>query len=100
MRVHILAALIAATGLAGCGGGAPSHRAQTGAAVFTIVWPKRSKLIPMAANSIAITINGSGYSAGKTLPRPTQGDQTSTTFDNIPVLDLIATAIAYPNNNG
>src|SRR5947207_2544676 len=84
--------------LAGCGGGGggTANGSQTGAAVFTILWPDRSKLIPAASNSIKITVsNTSGYSSTQIAPRPTQGNQSTVTFDNVPAGDLTATAVAY-----
>src|SRR5262249_9493592 len=93
--------------LSGCGGGSgslPSGTGTTGSgmgrAVFTVVWPQRTRLIPLASNSIKVTVTqGTNTLASKIIPRPAQGGEASAEFDALPVGTLTATAIAYPQTN-
>lgn len=85
--------------LSGCGGGGPSS--STGRAVFTVQWPDRSRLIPVASNSIRVEIlrNGSVI-ASQLLARPANGTSTTASFANLPIQTLTARATAYPQSNG
>lgn len=110
--------------LNGCGGGGQSSAppaAQVAQATITVNWPARPKasqmaprLVPLAANSITITImQGTNPIAMHTLSRP-NGDQAAIstyTFgdpsasggsanNSLPVGALTATATAYPNADG
>ena len=110
--------------LNGCGGGGQSSAppaAQVAQATITVNWPARPKasqmaprLVPLAANSITITImQGTNPIAMHTLSRP-NGDQAAIstyTFgdpsasggsanSSLPVGALTATATAYPNADG
>lgn len=118
--------LLHGCGGSGHGGAAPtssgsSNSAHAAQATVTVNWPARPKasgiatrLIPLASNSITITITQGGHPiAAHTLVRPA-GDQavsTSYTFgnqpptgsaagDNLPVGTLTATAAAYPSADG
>src|SRR5688500_17951575 len=94
MRNRLFAAVITIA-LAGCGGGSDS--AESGRAVFTVVWPALSRLIPVASNSIKVEISRGGAEiAEKVIQRPT----TSVAFENLPVGDLSVTATAHPGSDG
>jgi hypothetical protein len=87
--------------LPGCGGGGSKQvttARATGRAAFSIKWPERpSKLIPIASNSIRITImNGAAQVATVLVARP----QTFASFDTLPVGSLTAVANAFPNADG
>lgn len=99
-RIHRFA-LMAAAGwlLAGCGGG--GSQSLTGRATFTVIWPPPSRLIPLAANSITVTIFRNGNQvASQVLARPPGGGSASATFNPLPVASLTATATAFPNTDG
>src|SRR5204862_401741 len=86
--------------LMGCGGQGGQQQ-PTGRAVFTIIWPNDSRLIPAASNSIKVVIKrGAAVSATQTLARPVGGGPANVTFDTLPVDTLSATATAYPQANG
>ena len=86
--------------LLGCGGQGVSQRA-TGRAVFSIIWPDNTRLIPAASNGITVTIKRDGATfSSKTIARPVGGGPASITFDTLPVDTLSATATAYPQANG
>lgn len=94
---------------------------QRGIAQFTIRWPQqaggtsraahpassgqRTRLIPIAAQSLRITLQDAANPATiikQTLvARPTPGQNTSTiVLDNLPAIALVAVASAYPNVDG
>jgi len=112
--------------LNGCGGGGGGQSGtaptpQVAQATITVNWPVRPKasqmaprLVPLAANSITITImQGTNPIASHTLTRP-NGDQAGTSaytfgdpsapagsaYNGLPVGALTATATAYPNADG
>src|ERR1051325_9734486 len=88
----ILAACILGAALAGCGGGGGVAGGATGRATFTVIWPDRSRLIPLAANSIKIDIVRNGNNVGsQTLPRPAGGGPASVSFPLLPTGSLTAT---------
>ncbi len=112
---YLSALALAVLLLAGCGGNA-THKAQSspagtagsvatgrGQATLTVTWttPKRSRLIPSAANAIHLVITDTATPAytwlETVLTRPATGATSSTnTFDNLPAgVQLIATATAY-----
>ena len=93
--------------LTGCGGGNNSLTSGTvqsggrGSATFTVIWPTRSRLVPLAANSIVVTIYlGTAQLQQKVLPRPAGGGSSSGTFALLPTGSLSATATACPNADG
>jgi hypothetical protein len=103
LKLHILfvVAGVMAALLSGCGGGSskPSGSARaTGRAAFSIKWPERpSRLIPIASNSIRITVmNGATQLGTQLVARP----QTFASFDALPVGSLTAVADAFPNADG
>jgi probable HAF family extracellular repeat protein len=89
--------------LAGCGGGGSTPAAiTTGGLLFTVVWPERTRLIPLAAESIKIVLISDGEGvAQKVVARPAPPQATSTvSFDNVPTGNVTVTATAYPNPDG
>ena len=92
-RIIFLALTIIA--LVGCGGGG-STQPPKGRAIFTVFWPFRSRVIPVAAESVKITLS-TKPERSQYLVRP---DQTEVTFDEVPVGDYMATMTAYPMKDG
>ena len=98
----ILPGMVAVNGCSGAhqlfsGGGAGHSRKAE--AVVRIVWPVRepSRLIPVASNSIRITISGpDGFSVTKVIARPA----TDALFSNLPPGELTVTAAAHPDSLG
>src|SRR6266852_3679710 len=83
----------------GCGGGSTSQ-ANTGRATLTIIWPDRSRLIPLASNSIQVVFSrGAQTIDSKIIPRPSSGNQTQTTFTNLKTGNLMLAATAFPNSD-
>ncbi len=97
-RALLFASLIL---LAGCGGGG-SGPASTplGKAVFTVTWPDAARLVPVAANSVRITLTGGSFTVSQVLTRPATGNTATATFDAVPVGQLLATAAAFPTTDG
>jgi hypothetical protein len=82
-----------------CGGGG-GQSTVTGRAQLTILWPDRSRLIPLAANSIRVEMLQNGaVVAAQLLARPA-GGSTTATFDALPTGALSARATAYPEAGG
>jgi hypothetical protein len=105
--ISLLAALTIA--LVGCGGssnattpgqgGDPNPNRSMGSASFLITWPERTRLIPVAANSIKISFDGPTPNE-QIVPRPASGTNTSeVTFSNLVVGNYAITATAYPTSN-
>lgn len=84
----------------GCGAGSSSLQSQTGSARFVILWPKPSRLIPTAAQSITIRLTGLS-TITKTVDRPATGtNETTVSFPNLDVGSYTAIATAHPNAGG
>ncbi len=76
----LLAGIASVVGLHGCGAGAPASR--TGKAMFTVIWPPPSRLIPAASNSIKVDIKDAGQVvASQTLARPSGRGPATLTFN-------------------
>src|SRR5437660_1495029 len=90
---------VALLGLVSCGG---VHSASpSGQIVMKVIWPDRTRLIPIASNSVRISISNGATQYGTALvPRPPTGNQASTTFDHVPGGPATVTALAYPNTDG
>jgi hypothetical protein len=87
--------------LAGCGGGGANNASGTGRAALSITWPTRSRLIPLAANSIRITFTQNGTVVSNQLvPRLAAGGTSSVTVNNLKVGAVVMAATAYPNADG
>lgn len=97
-HLYFTVALSVGAGLfCGCGSSSNSTTQGLGSALFSIRWPERSRLIPMATNSIKVDIaNGAIPVASQVVDRPAQGGEATVQFDNLPVGNLTATATAYP----
>ncbi len=84
----------------GCGGGgsSPQQASGRGALVFRVIWPAPSRLIPVASQSIAVTLKDSSNNpAGSQV---IQKPATQVTFSNLVSGSYTATATAFPNTNG
>lgn len=96
-----------AISLAGCGGGSGSGSvgatSVTGRAAFKVAWaqPKnKSRLVPLAAQSIKVTIFGGDKALqSQTVTRPDSGSST-VKFDGLPVGGLHAVAKSYAAADG
>lgn len=93
--------------MAGCGGNNPvtsltGSGSRSTEASIKFVWPKRSRLIPVAANSIKLTLASAGHTYTKLITRPeaVSSDTTLVTFDNIFPGDYTVTSQAFPNADG
>jgi len=91
----------------GCGGhnpalniGGVSNRSSE--ALIRFVWPKRTRLIPIAANSIKLTLASAGHTYTKLITRPeaAASDTTLVTFESIFPGDYTVTSQAYPSADG
>jgi len=92
-------AVVLAGVLVGCGGGADS--ADSGGAVFTVVWPESTRLIPEASQSIRVEIRRNNVAvATRVIPRPVGGGSASADFQNLPVGPVSAIATAHPQADG
>ena len=95
----------------GCGGGGDTSARQsaqsrsTGTVTMTIKWPKpdNTRKIPLATQSITVTIMGEGAPQSQTVARPGDGSPTPVTFTNLPIrgtYTLSATAFASTDGSG
>jgi hypothetical protein len=101
-RLTALMLLLAVAFLNGCGGSrAGNNNSMTGRAALSITWPSRSRLIPVASNSIRILFTQNGtVLANQLVPRPSAGGTSSVTVNNLKVGALVMAATAYPNADG
>ncbi len=111
MRLNVLQASLFAlialftVALIGCGGGGKSTRAA-GHATITVIWNTtgrgaKTRLIPLAANSIRIAIlDGSASIASKVVSRPTSGNSTTQEFNELPVRSLTLSVSAFASSDG
>ncbi len=95
--------------VAGCGGGGNASVADTtrGTIEFSIKWPSdgasRSRIIPIASQSLSITLtNAGGQQVGtRLIPRPPAGtNTTSVRFDSLVPGVLNVSISAFPTANG
>jgi hypothetical protein len=97
-------AFIAMGILFGCGSGGnndnnPNPESNVGRAEFQIVWPERTRLIPVATQSIKIVLGGTA-TVEKTVSRPATGtDQTTVSFTDLVAGNYSVAATAYPNSD-
>lgn len=76
----------------------PLILAERGRVQFKIVWPERTRLIPVAAESIKIVVrNGTQEVTRKTIPRPTSGNSTIVHIDDLPSGVLSCDVSAHPD---
>jgi len=102
IRAAFLTILALMLTLPGCGGeGSSGSSTKSAAAIITIQWPERTRLIPEAASSILIAIqDGSTPPDQQLVARPAAGGSTSVTFNSLPVGNFTITATAFPNADG
>jgi hypothetical protein len=95
----LLSVALLASLLTGCGGSTQSS--SLGKASFAITWPERTRLIPVAANSINLSIYvGTTLIASQTVARPTSSNQSLISITGLPAGSLVAKAQAFPTTNG
>jgi len=103
--VRLLIALCATLLLAGCGGWVGSHlgsgsnsSTSRGKAEIRFVWPERTRLIPLAANSIRLRLSNANQTYTQVVNRPAAAgsDTTPIVFDPIDIGDYTVTAEAFP----
>src|ERR1051326_6629404 len=88
-RVLLLALALVSPFTMGCGNGSKVNQAPptrgTGTLRIEINWPRPSRLVPSAAQSITIEVSSSGQDiTPKTIARPPDGTNTSVaTFDDL-----------------
>lgn len=100
MRTAVFFIALATVALSGCGGGNTTAGAA-GRATFTIIWPKPSRLIPAASNSIRVEMLRNNVVVGSQLAaRPTGGGPATVSFNDLPLTTLTARARAYPQADG
>jgi len=85
----------------GCGGSSNNVAAGTNARI-TIVWPERSRLIPLAANSVRITLSNADNNYTQLVSRDTASNSNTSKiqFNNVVVGDYTVTATAFPGSDG
>ena len=101
--VSFLTPVVVLSFVAGCGGSSSSvDSSGTARATLTFTWPQRSRLIPIASNSIKISISNGTTTFEKLVTRPDAVNSTTTqiTFDKVNSGNYQVTATAYPNADG
>src|SRR5207302_1441480 len=102
------AAFLAAVLTAGCGGGSNTPAVtRSGSAVVNVLWNASenrtvSRLIPLAANSIKITLKQSSTELDSAvMVRPASGPLVTThTFDKLPLGAITADAQTFASQDG
>ena len=98
--IFILLSIVVANALIGCGSGDRTTEGG-GRATISIDWPTRSRLVPVAANSIRVTVsNGTSIITSQLLARPSGGGSSQVLFSSLPVGSLSVSATAYPQSDG
>src|SRR5450755_3284706 len=88
--------------LTGCGSGSSTTSAN-GRLALSVVWPKRTRLIPLASHSIRAVVTRGSQTLGSKLIVGTDGPPSNPSivaFDNLPVGTVTLTATAYPGQDG
>ena len=105
--VALMIALICLGVALGCGGAktnpAPEN-SRSASVSFTVRWPERTRLIPLAAQSIRVQLRdarlqGLEFFIDRLIPRPASGVSTLT-FNDLPVQDITITVKAFDDANG
>lgn len=92
----ILIALVVGM-FAGCGGGDQHTLDPRASAAFTIKWPERTRLIPLACESINVEARkAGGIIIEKIVDRPANGGTSAVTLEQLPIGEITFTATAYP----
>ncbi len=89
--------------LFGCGGsgGNSATGGSRGTATITIAWPTRSRVIPLAANSITCSLRLNGTTVQSIVtPRPSGTSQSDVVFNNLTPGLYTVYAYASPNADG
>ncbi len=103
--VRLLIALCVTLLLAGCGGwvgsrlgSGTSSTLSRGKAEIRFVWPERSRLIPLAANSVRLRLSNANQTYTQVVNRPTATGSNTTpiVFDPVDIGDYTVTAEAFP----
>ena len=93
---------VAAVMLTGCGT-ASNTREAAGRLSLTVIWPKRTRLIPLASGSIRAVLTRGQQTVGSQLIPGGDGppaNPTTVTFDNLPAGPVTLTTSAYPGQDG
>jgi Peptidase family M23 len=78
--------------------GLPVIIPQTGAVQFKVVWPDRTRLIPVAAESLKIVmLQNIQEVASKIVTRPTTGNSVTVQIDSVPSGVLTCRVTAHPD---
>jgi hypothetical protein len=94
--------ILLSSALLGCGGsGGGSRSGGEGSATLNITWPERTRLIPVASNSITASFySGGNQVATQTVARPTTGNTSTLSFTGLPTGTLQFVASAHPEEDG
>ena len=105
-QLKFLLAFAAATiTLCGCGGGSnnATGAGTTGRMSLSVVWPKQTRLIPIASRSIRAVVTSGSQTLATKLIVGSDGPPSSPqviTFDNLQPGTVTLTATAFPETNG
>lgn len=86
----------------GCGGSRTiGPHAATASLAISIDWPDRSRLIPVASNSIRVVLRRGGETiAERVMPRPVGQSQSTALFDGLSSGEVLVEAQAFPSIDG
>lgn len=104
--VGTLFSMVALGVLVGCGGSetsSPVATSRSSSVSLTIRWPDRTRLIPLAAQSIKVEIRdsqGTLLASPQVVARPAVGNTATVVFNNLDVQTVMVKATAYPNTDG
>lgn len=94
-----LALIIVVLAVVSCGGTGNSPTAQASLR-FSITWPNRSRLIPIAANSIRVRVLVDNTEIDRAvIPRPSGTNSSTVTLDDLPPRTVLIDATAYPSTD-
>jgi hypothetical protein len=105
-KCSVLMSLALGLAAAGCGGGSGSGsgnstQASNGTASLVVNWPTRSRLIPLASNSITVSLSQAGtVIASQTVARPASGSTSTVNFSDLPYGTIAVSASSFPNSDG
>jgi outer membrane protein assembly factor BamB len=95
--ISLMAALTGCSGGGGTSSSIAPSKSGKGRATLTITWPVRTRLIPVACNSINVEIlQGSVVFTQQLVARPVTGNSTTVSFPVLPTGTLTVSATAYP----
>ncbi|MGV3614153.1 MAG: Ig-like domain-containing protein [Fimbriimonas sp.] len=97
----LLPALVLVAGCGGSGSGPSAAPETAGNARISIAWPERTRLVPVASESITVSfLRNSTVVASQTVARPEGGGESTLEFPALPAQALTLRAEAFPNPNG